>query len=181
YSKGTLLRTTANGDSLWMYDYFYYDTLMADGESTLRDVQPTPDGGFVAAGSVLNSASGNNPPGYTQDVWVIKVDSFGCIEPGCQLITGLESQVSNLKDALRVWPNPVASGGEVTVQVQLPEGLRNTVLRLVLVNAQGQLVREQSARTGENALDLSGLSAGLYHVHLANATTWLAGCRVIVE
>ncbi len=181
YSKGTLLRTTANGDSLWMFDYFYYDSLMTDGESTLRDVQPTPDGGFVAVGAAYGSISGNNPPGLSQDVWVIKVDSLGCIEPGCQIITGLESQVTNLKDAVRVWPNPVASGGTVTVQVQVPEGLRSTALRLVLANAQGQLVHEQVAVSGENVLGVSGLSAGLYHVHLANATTWLGGTKLIVE
>ena len=181
YSKGTLLRTTANGDSLWMFDYAYYDSTVTDCEGTLRDVQPTPDGGFVAVGTAYGAINGNNPPGISQDVWVIKVDSLGCIEPGCQTITGLESQVSNLKGAVSVWPNPVASGEQVTVQVQLPVGLRNTALRLVLVNAQGQLVHEQSAQQGTNALELHSLSAGLYHVHLANSTTWLAGSKLLVE
>ncbi|MCB0784064.1 MAG: hypothetical protein KDC02_07555, partial [Flavobacteriales bacterium] len=98
YSKGLLLRTNSQGDSLWMREYFYYDSLMTDGEGTLRDVQPTPDGGFVAVGAAYGSISGNNPPGLSQDVWVLKVDSMGCVQPGCHIITGIESQVTNLTD-----------------------------------------------------------------------------------
>ncbi|QQR87873.1 MAG: T9SS type A sorting domain-containing protein [Flavobacteriales bacterium] len=154
---------------------------MSDGTGAFNDVIPTLDNGFVAVGSVFGSASGNNPPGYTQDIWVVKVDSMGCIEPGCHLITGVQSHVTNLQGALVAWPNPVAHGTTATVHVALPEALATSTLRLAVSNAQGQLVLEQGAVQGNNVLDTSRLNAGLYHVHLANATAWLAGCKVVVE
>ncbi|QQR87874.1 MAG: T9SS type A sorting domain-containing protein [Flavobacteriales bacterium] len=178
---GIMLRTTAQGDSIWMRHYVYYDSLMTDGTGRFYDVIPTSDGGFAACGAAYGSASGNNPPGLTQDVWVVKVDSLGCIEPGCHLITGVQSHVTNLQGALVAWPNPVAHGTTATVHVALPEALATSTLRLAVSNAQGQLVLEQSAVQGNNVLDTSRLSAGLYHVHLANATTWLAACKVVVE
>ncbi|QQR87872.1 MAG: T9SS type A sorting domain-containing protein [Flavobacteriales bacterium] len=170
FADGTLLRTTSQGDSIWMRHYVYYDSLMTDGTGLFYDVIPTSDGGFAACGTALGSASGNNPPGLTQDVWVVKVDSMGCIEPGCHLITGVQSHATNLQGALVAWPNPVAHGTTATVHVALPEALATGALRLVVSNAQGQLVFEQSAAQGNNVLDTSRLNAGLYHVHLANAT-----------
>ncbi len=183
YSKGLLLRTNSQGDSLWMREYFYYDSLMADGEGTLRDVQPTPDGGFVAVGAAYGSVSGNNPPGLSQDVWVLKVDSLGCVEPGCDLVTGITAQVTNLKDALRVWPNPVAGGGSVTVEIALPEGLRKEALRLSLISADGRRVMEEPlpASASSSSFPISALPAGLYFLHLSTPDTWLSGTKLEVE
>ncbi len=75
YRKGILVRANSEGDSLWMREYVYYDSLMNDGQGLFRDVQPTADGGFVAVGQTAGSISGNNPPGLSQDVWVVKVDT----------------------------------------------------------------------------------------------------------
>jgi energy-coupling factor transporter ATP-binding protein EcfA2 len=156
------------------------------GKSTLArllfrfyDVLPTDDGGFIAAGSAYNPAGEPYPPGYSQDTWVVKVDSMGCIVPGCGGV-GVQEVVTNLSNGLTVYPNP--AHGSATVQVRLPQSIRgSTALRLVLVNAQGQVVSEQDAQQGDNILDLSALSAGLYYVHLANGTTWLGGTKLLVE
>lgn len=179
YSKGILLRANSQGDSLWMREYAYFDSTVTDCEGTLRDVQPTPDGGFVAVGTTYGAINGNNPPGLSQDVWVVKVDSMGCLVPGCNIPLGITTQITNLKGALCVAPNP--AHGQCTVQVELPETLRSAHLRFAVVSAQGRLIREQKVAHGSNTLDLSGLAPGLYHLHLANSDTWLAGAKLIIE
>lgn len=177
--QGLLLRTTSTGDSLWMRSYYYQDTLITTGQGRFYDVLPTTDGGFIAAGSAYNPAGAPYPPGYSQDTWVVKVDSMGCIVPGCDGV-GVQEVVTNLGNALSVYPNP--AHGSATVQVQLPQSVRGgAALRLVLVNAQGQVVGEQGAADGDNVLDLSGIGAGLYYVHLASGTTWLGGTKLVVE
>ena len=121
--QGILLRTADNGDSLWMRRYFYYDSLMTDGQGELNDVVPTLDGGFIACGFTQGSYTGPYPPGYSQDIWVVKVDSLGCIIPGCDdFSTVITEQATNLKEALAVYPNPVSSlngHGSTTVKVTL--------------------------------------------------------------
>ena len=181
YWLGTLLRTTNEGDSLWMYDYMYYDSLMTDGGSKFRDVQPTPDGGFIGVGDAGGSISGNNPPGLSGDVWVVKVDSMGCLVPGCDdFSTAITVQATNLKDALSVYPNP-AHGGTMA-KVTLPAGspFAND-LRLRLVSAQGQEVLVQKAALGENQVPLRGLAAGVFYLHLTSGSTWLGGTKLIIE
>ena len=184
YRKGILVRANSEGDSLWMREYFYYDSVLTDAQGVFRDVQPTPDGGFVAVGETRGNINGNNPPGLSVDVWVVKVDSMGCIEPGCNIPLGITTQITNLQGALTAFPNPLSTSngnGQCTVRVELPVALRSPQLRLAVVSAQGQLVREQAATQGDNTLDLSGLSSGLYHIHLANTDTWLSGAKIIIE
>ncbi|HOY29087.1 MAG TPA: T9SS type A sorting domain-containing protein [Flavobacteriales bacterium] len=177
--KGILLRTTATGDSLWMREYDYFDAEVTNGKGAFYDVQPTPDGGFIAVGVALAVAGQ-----YTQDVWVVKTDSMGCIEPGCHLITGMESQITNLKDALRVWPNPVAQGGAVQVSVELPSNfVVQGQLRLTVTDALGRLVQEQVVAQGTTTLNFinTQLTTGLYHLHLSDDRRWISGGKLLVE
>jgi hypothetical protein len=176
--KGILLRTTATGDSLWMREYDYYDTEVTNGKGAFYDVQPTPDGGFIAVGVALAVAGQ-----YTQDVWVVKTDSMGCIEPGCHLVTGMESQITNLKDALRVWPNPVERGGSVQVSIDLPVNFQpQGALRLSVVSSDGRLVQEQSIPDNNSMYHLNtNLSAGIYHIHLSDASRWISGAELVVH
>lgn len=183
YRKGILVRANSEGDSLWMREYFYYDSVLVDCQGVFRDVQPTPDGGFVVVGETRGNINGNNPPGLSVDVWVVKVDSLGCIEPGCNIPMGITTQITNLKDALTVYPNPVSRGAPVTVLVDLPEGLRKESLRLTVVSTDGRLVEQRNLTPyiAQITLHTSGYSSGLYHLHLTSGSTWLSGAKLIVE
>lgn len=176
--KGVLLRTTSAGDSLWMRYYTYYDALVSGGRGQFRDVQVTPDGGFIAVGSALGISGV-----YNQDAWVVKTDGHGCIEPGCHLITGMESQVTNLRRALTVAPNPVASGGNVQVQLSLPPDFETQgALRLIVVSSDWRVVHEERLTPHTSALTLhTSFAPGLYHLHLSDATRWLSGAKLVVD
>ena len=183
-ARGFLLRTTNLGDSLWLRYFEYSDSIVNRGRGWLFDVLPTVDGGFIAVGTALGlSNDPNDPPAYSQDLWVIKTDSLGCLVPGCDLITGLNSQVTNLREALTLWPNPTA--GPVEVKIALPGiGPTEGALRLVVTSLDGRLVQERNLpaeRDQQVRLDLEQDAAGLYSVHLLEGGRWLAGVKVVVE
>lgn len=179
--NGVLLRTTAQGDSVWMRYYQYADSLWSQGFGNLRDVMPTPDGGFIAVGTAMASSNNpNDPPIYGQDTWVVKVDSMGCLEPGCHVITGLQSQVTTWRGALTVAPNPAS--GVARLAWELPDGLVGSC-QLSVVSAAGHLVRTVPVTLAEKnySLDVSGYPAGVYHVHLVVDGRWVSGGKVVVE
>jgi hypothetical protein len=183
--KGLLLHTDANGDSLWMRSYFYQDSLMLDGMGRFFDVLPTPEGGFITTGVVWGPISSPNPPGYTQDTWVVKVDAQGCIVPGCNIV-GIQEQATNLLEALRIWPNPARQGEPIHISLDLPESLNGRQLELTMVAMDGKVVHRQGLplSTGEGPgvrLQLSHLVPGLYHLHISAGTTWYTGGKLVVE
>ena len=183
YFKGSLLRTAADGDSLWMRNYFYYDSLISDGYGYFRDVLPTADGGFIACGVTHGCYACDYPPGYEQDAWVVKVDSMGCLVPGCDGIgTGITTQITNLREVLAVYPNPVHD--EVSVRLTLPGALRTRCTVMSIVASDGRVVRNipwPSGGSVTRVVDIHDLSPGLYTLHVTDGPTWITGARLIVE
>jgi hypothetical protein len=183
--KGLLLRTSSAGDSLWMRSYYYQDEVISNGQGRFYDVLPTPDGGFIAAGAVYNPVQAPNPPGYSQDTWVVKVDADGCIVPGCNGV-GITEQATNLLGALSIYPNPVAHGGTVTIALDLPTSIANGPLQLSVVAADGRVVHSRMLSPSSTQVPLSlneelGVRPGLYHLHLSTGTKWLTGGKLVVE
>lgn len=178
--KGLLCRTTSAGDSLWMFAYYSVADSLTDGTGRFYDVLPTADGGFIAAGAAYFSASGNNPPGISQDTWVVKVDSMGCVVPGCNSV-GITEQATNLLDAISIFPNPAS--GQATVQLSLPPSVGNGPLQLSLVAMDGRVVMQEALPNGVSAFSfpVSGFASGVYYVHVANEGKWLTGGKLIVE
>ncbi len=173
-SVGRLMKVDLSGSLLWdrsyqtntQFDHYFYDS-----ERTL-------DGGYIMAGTAFDTLL------VSQDAWLVKVDSFGCLVPGCQVFDGLEEQFTDLTDALTVYPNPVAAGQALMVQVELPTGfIVKGPLRLAVVSADGRVVAEQPVRNGASSIELStsGLSSGIYFLHLLDGVRWLSGAKVMVE
>jgi hypothetical protein len=109
---------------------------------------------------------------------------MGCIVPGCDGV-GIVEQVTNLSGALKVYPNPVSANGQVTVEVSLPASLQlGSTLRLVLTSMQGQVIKELALPAQNDqrvVLDVGGLAAGFYSVHIADGGRWLTGSRLVVS
>jgi len=178
---GVLLRTNSEGDSLWMRKYVYQDSVINDGAGQFYDVLPTPDGGFIATGPVYGRLNAPNPPGYSQDAWVVKVDGEGCLVPGCNSV-GVAEQVTNLLGALTLFPNPVVSGQAITLQLDLPPSVANEALQLSVVATDGRVVHQQGLTgNGSHILALQDLAAGVYYVHVAAGGKWLTGGKFVVE
>lgn len=179
---GFLLRTATDGDSLWMRTYFSVDSLFDDGECRLYDVLQTSDGGFIATGPGYSSFTLGFPPGSSQDTWVLKVDSLGCVVPGCNGVTGITAQATNLLGALTLYPNPTSY--DLTVQLDLPAAAESKgPLQLTVVSMDGRVVqqRQVSAPSATITLDVHELAPGPYAVHISQGNAWLTGGTFVVQ
>ncbi len=176
-NNGLLFRLSPTGDLLWMRRYAHYDP--SGGLSRPYDVEPTSDGGFVLTGAVQQGAM-DSIPGL-QMLWVLKLDSLGCLVPGCD---GSSIQETALLTSLVVVPNPASDQLHVRLTLPTGFGLSGTA-QLTLVDAMGRVVLETPlSRSGvllERTVGISDLSPGIYYVHLADDRKWLAGAKVVVE
>ncbi len=178
WDNGMLHKLDPDGNILWSRYYAHYTNLPAGFEHIFNAVQPTSDGGYILTGE----AQGQAPPNSSR-LWLVKLDSMGCLVPGCHAV-GVEEFETQLQSAFVVSPNPASE--QVTIELALPEGYRlDGAVRASLVDAQGKEVLQLPMSTNtmhlRGIVDVQSLPSGLYYVHLRDASKWLAGGKVVVE
>ena len=144
----------------------------------LRDLRPTPDGGFVAAGFVLSPSP--------QRSWVIKFDSLGktCSYVGCDSVAYPVS--APLLDApvparCSVSPNPVGLGQPAYIHYHFPQEIPE--VRFCLYDVRGVLVSEQRLSTLQNKVILKtkNFVSGIYLWEVVLGRAVLESGKVFVE
>jgi len=95
---GWIVKVAENGDSLWMRNY-NFDGLNIIYE--LKDIVEDLDGNLVMVGEYRNISGGD----VGQKAWLLKVDQYGCLVPGCQLVSIEDIHSENVN--LLLYPNPV--------------------------------------------------------------------------
>jgi len=181
---GMLFKLDADGNTIWHRFYSHYPGASYGKDQIFWDVKPTSDGGMVLTGE-----TNSDDYAYAQ-LWLLKLDSMGCLVPGCGSV-GVEEYTDALQPLLRVSPNPASE--VVSVFLELPHGAEvQGQVQAQLLDASGGLVAQQtvqhvtSSAAGtlnqlRTTVDVSALPAGLYYLHLRDAKRWLAGSKLVVE
>ncbi|MCI1753120.1 MAG: T9SS type A sorting domain-containing protein [Flavobacteriales bacterium] len=167
YNRAVIYRMTQNGDSLWRREYAHFGNLSNLYPEIPWDIEPTSDGGMVLTGETWNQDT--VPPYSNLNMWLLKLDSLGCLVPGCQFV-GIETIAYGLDNTLKAWPNP--SAGQFTLGLDLPADLHlEGNLRLQVFDALGRSVmdRDLGLQLKQSiAVDLTDQPAGLYSAHLSD-------------
>jgi len=107
---GILHKISEEGDSIWMHSYSYVkDTTLEDALHWLKDVEHSPDGGYILHGEILHGPrpgidTANQYPG-----WLVKVDRYGCLIPGCQDTTDTTGLLDmSIDKSIKIYPNPTS-------------------------------------------------------------------------
>jgi len=186
-----LFKINSNGDSLWFRNYCHYTTSTLD---YLYDIFETSDHGLIACGQSSRAEPG---PEGIQRMWIIKLDSAGCEEPGCDSTVAIFEEQggreAGRQGGLVVWPNPAS--GMVDFRWPIFDGRGD--LRLVIYDIFGRPVnitnisstlqgggREGGKSTGQGEMiwtfDVSALPPGLYLVVLKDGNRIIASAKLVV-
>lgn len=153
WAKAWGAKVSKTGHLLWSHAYSS-DTL---ADSYFRDVAIRPDGSIVFCGAASNDTL---PPSHSfQDVWLVSVDSNGCLQPGCSPDTTdpdlIIVPLKHSQPAFSVYPNPV-TGGSFTVQ-------SSSAGKVYVVDMQGRRIAAYQASAGQTHLRLpQGILSGTY-------------------
>ncbi len=184
---GYLAKIDNNRDSVWFRAYVYFEPLensLGNGWHYLNSFKETSDGGFVAAGYIQQR--GNNPNPLLNSPWVVKVDEYGCIEPGCHLVN-VEEIVIGLENTMSAFPNPASD--YVTIQFEnadsnsLHDKLQDG--ELIFFDMQGREVYRTNTRSagfgGQMTIDIQNLPAGSYTAQWISKNQWLDSVKILVS
>ena len=169
FFSGVLAKISPDGELLWKR---YYQHIAGEGpRHYINDLAQAPDGGFIMAGEVRDTV---NAP--RQQGWLLKVDEYGCLVPGCELVSsvkepkssddshafaeGFGSRRKSSDDySLLLYPNPVSE--ELRVYFSGPVGSEH---HFRILDAQGREWRRFSTRLSKVTLlvEVGDLPGGVY-------------------
>ena len=184
YREAFLMKVSQDGEYIWHRTYSPIEDIENDlgyAETTINTSIPLPDGGFLCPGEFFSFNSPDFPNGKVAAL-LLKLDEYGCLEPGCQLV-GIEEYELR---SLQVWPNP--AGTSATLSVRLPSGVQAE--RVSLVDMKGSSIdlkfedlRFDSHGQGTLQYQISDLtsSPGLYTLIITTRDGKVFSEKVVLE
>ncbi|MEO6191288.1 MAG: T9SS type A sorting domain-containing protein [Saprospiraceae bacterium] len=145
---GYLIKLSPTGDSIWKREFTHG---WKDRDEVFTNIAIADDGGYYLTG--YNWAQGDN----SSKAWVVKVDSNGCVVPGCNTAVNVEPEEFNV--LFHTYPNPVKDQWRVYLN---DESMENRSYLLSIHNINGQEVLKQSLHGMRSEIDLKELPSGLY-------------------
>lgn len=155
-SRGWIIRLDKDGNVKWSRQVGRYPP---NEPEVLYNVVALKDGSFVAAGA---SAGLDNAGRLTQDGWLIRFDSNGCIYPDCHTM-GI-SEPATAENNFNLYPNPSSGTFSISRTSPFPKGTE-----VVLIDNQGRRIRKLSSPEGQTKMTYNmdeGLSPGIYYLEV---------------
>lgn len=124
-----IVKVSNQGDSLWARYYTFFDG--HDRSPRPEDFKATPDGGYIV--------SGHTEEGLETFGWLMKLDSFGCLIPGCNANDGpnaAKEEKAEIK--LAIYPNPTTD--YLNFELRTQQQLQKASFRIY--DSSGRLVKE---------------------------------------
>jgi hypothetical protein len=155
---GWLAKIDYDGQEIWKRKYLYLDTDKSDHK--FFDIKETSDGGFILCGESRDRTQGAE---YPQQAWLLKLDEYGCLVPGCHLINDVR-ETETVSYELKFYPNPTSD--YLNIFMRHHRGSQNFTFRIR--NGVGQQVAEFKQIIQEETLmiDLAGYSSGVYYLEV---------------
>ncbi len=129
---GWLAKISIGGDSIWTRRYEFVNDLPVG--QTIYDTKETPDGGLIICGESFDYSDDAN---YPQQGWLLKLDEYGCLVPGCQLSDAV-TEGQNPDFNLAIFPNPTSDYLNFYINAPIPAS--GATIRII--NGEGKLVKE---------------------------------------
>ncbi len=154
FSRGYLIKLNSNGDSIYRREFTHGWT---DRDQVFLNIANASDGGYYLTG--YNWVQGDN----SSKAWIVKVDSNGCVVPGCNTAVNVEKE--HYKKLFHLFPNPVSDQLIIYLNDEdLQE--RNYMLNCYDQNGRLVLTREISGRKSD--IDLDNLTSGMYFYQIGD-------------
>lgn len=184
---GFLAKIDNDRELLWARNYIYFDPIPEDNNNAwhyLNSFKETSDGGYVAVGYI--EQRGNNPNPLLESPWIVKVDEYGCLEPGCQLVN-VDEIVIGLENTMSVFPNPVSDVCTIEFNLQNSNNLQDILQKaeLTIFDLQGKEIMRinlgQQLNGNQLQFSVSHLASGMYLAHLTSEGKWLDSLKIVTK
>lgn len=173
---GFIAKVSSEGDSLWARRLNYV-TEIGESQHYIYDISETSDGGYILCGEVKDDQLFD----HYQQAWLIKIDEYGCVVPGCHLVNDVEVP-ERVKPQLLLYPNPVQD--RLNVFLKDASILKRKQTALQIINQQGQLLKHFSIGKSDEVthmIAIDNFPSGTYYLQYLEGHNVLQSKSFIVH
>jgi len=173
---GIIAKVSNNGDSIWMRKYFGVTDVWESNQ--LHDAEITPDSGYSFVGEAFNPWQGDD---QGQFGWLLMTDKYGCLVPGCQLVSSTNEPVQNNSEtdiSFKIYPNPAVSIVNVLITQSL---LPDAVLHLI-DESGNELDQWRNFEKGATyMIPVDNYPAGIYFLNMTYGNSIVGNEKLIIS
>ena len=162
HSQSYLFKITDGGDSLWTRHYIPLNwNPDSIGWAILNDLKIAKNNTYVSVGCA------STRPELFWRSWIISMDTFGCIVPGCQLSVNTQDlNEGEILKSFKIYPNPATN----FLGLLCKESYSN--LRIILFDINGRILENTTldAKLGyQYIFNVADLTSGIYFIRIENS------------
>ena len=168
-NKGYLFKLSSEGELLWER-YYYTDSIVYYTElgnearvngGIFFDVEELENGDLAVVGTRQSHRKNEEDEWIREDdLWILRLNDEGCLEDYCgesrfTTIPIVDIVEENSSNKYRIYPNPVAD--IINIESLVP-------LSIQIFDINGKLIDKENISVGNNEIDISTLSSGIYYI-----------------
>ncbi|NNC95307.1 MAG: T9SS type A sorting domain-containing protein [Chitinophagales bacterium] len=171
--QGYIAKLNSKGQIVWERKYTTRNFPHFSHQYYITDIHIMDNGDILTLGT---APSITDTTRFDRDIWVMRLDSMGCLVPGCDTLVGLE-EVS-IVPQLMIYPNPAKNSTKILLERPL-----QSRIEIYLFNNLGEKVLKTNAdpTTLDITLNLESFQSGLYFVQIVSNEGVIGNGKVIVQ
>jgi hypothetical protein len=171
---GILHKVSYDGERIWERKYYLVDDTTNLSLHEFYDMRQSPDGGFVMAGQIKDYSLLDN----FQQGWIVKVDEYGCLVPGCHLADATIELTDN-QPVIQLYPNPTTDF--LNIYFKNPNQSKDGVFQLI--DLQGRVVVAFDADKNDTTylVSLEKYASGIYFLQYVENGIPVSTQQIIIQ
>jgi hypothetical protein len=158
-----LLKTDLKGNPIWYREYNFYPSDTGDKGFKPYSFIQTPDKGFLLSGEYHNRFGQLSNGEWWQKAALLKLDSNGCFEPGCNATDNI-IRIQAPNNICHVLPNPASN----FINIEYPNDSRNWEIAVVDINGKEVF----QSRETITSIPSNNLPNGTYLIKITNKNSY---------
>jgi len=164
---GLLMKVDPDGGLIWFREILQHPLAPLDEgynqDLDILHVLETSDGGLLCTGMFHNTPSVYFPQGI-QTAIALKVDEYGCLEQGCEVVGIDELQQGIDEGQFNIFPNPA----ETTLNISSAE--ETIISEWQLMDLSGKIIAQESGLKAQALnIDVTEMDQGLYLIQVTDS------------
>jgi hypothetical protein len=151
--SGHIIKFNIDGEIIWERRHYAINT--GAEYNKLYDIVELTDSSLLLCGQSVDLLGD-----FPQRGWLLKLDKYGCLVPGCHLDTSIDDPLFTTQVTVKVYPNPTSD--YLNVYYKSKREKREGIFRLV--DMQGRLILSFTATQNDTTymINLEKYSSGIY-------------------